>query len=68
VTLEAQNRVLHVVVRDDGLGGADSARGSGLLGLKDRAESIGGKIFLQSPRGAGTWIHVELPIDSVTST
>jgi signal transduction histidine kinase len=68
VTLEAQNRVLHVVVRDDGLGGADSAHGSGLLGLKDRAESIGGKIFLQSPRGAGTWIHVELPIDSVTST
>jgi signal transduction histidine kinase len=68
VTLEAENRVLHVIVRDDGLGGADSARGSGLLGLKDRAESIGGKIFLQSPRGAGTWIHVELPIDSVTST
>jgi signal transduction histidine kinase len=43
--------------------GADPALGSGLLGLKDRAEAIGGKIRLESPRGAGTSLHVELPLD-----
>ncbi len=44
------------------LGGADAASGSGLLGLKDRAEAIGGTIALHSPRGAGTSLRVELPI------
>jgi signal transduction histidine kinase len=63
VTLEARGRVLHVAVHDDGLGGADPARGSGLLGLKDRAEALGGKISLRSLRGVGTSLHVELPVD-----
>jgi signal transduction histidine kinase len=38
-------------------------RGSGLVGLKDRAEAIGGTISLQSQHGAGTSLHVELPLD-----
>jgi signal transduction histidine kinase len=63
VEVEARDRILRVAVRDDGLGGADPALGSGLLGLKDRAEAIGGKITLESPRGAGTSLHVELPLD-----
>jgi signal transduction histidine kinase len=63
VEVEARDRVLRVSVRDDGLGGADPARGSGLLGLKDRAEAMGGTISLQSPRGAGTSLRVELPLD-----
>jgi signal transduction histidine kinase len=63
VDVEARERVLCVAVRDDGLGGADPARGSGLLGLKDRAEAIGGTLSLQSQRGAGTSLHVELPLD-----
>jgi len=63
VAVEARDRVLRVAIRDDGIGGADPARGSGLLGLKDRAEAIGGTISLQSPRGAGTSLHVELPLD-----
>jgi signal transduction histidine kinase len=63
VAVEVRDRVLHVAVHDDGLGGADPAHGSGLLGLKDRAEAIGGTICIQSPRGAGTSLHVELPID-----
>jgi signal transduction histidine kinase len=62
VTVEARNRTLHVTVRDDGLGGADSAGGSGLLGLKDRAEALGGKTSLRSPHGGGTSLGVELPI------
>ena len=63
VAVEARDGVLRVAVRDDGVGGADPARGSGLLGLKDRAEATGGAISLQSPLGAGTSLHVELPLD-----
>jgi signal transduction histidine kinase len=63
VAVEARDRVLHVAVHDDGLGGADPARGSGLLGLNDRAEAIGGTFSLQSRRGAGTSLRVELPLD-----
>jgi signal transduction histidine kinase len=63
VDLQASERSLRVAVRDDGLGGADPARGSGLLGLKDRAEAIGGTISLRSPHGAGTSLQVELPLD-----
>jgi signal transduction histidine kinase len=63
VLVEARGRVLRVVVHDDGLGGADSAGGSGLLGLKDRAEALGGTISLRSPVGVGTSLCVEVPID-----
>jgi len=51
-----------VVVRDDGAGGADFTYGTGLVGLKDRVEALGGRIFLDSPRGAGTTLRVELPL------
>jgi signal transduction histidine kinase len=63
VAVEARDRVLRVAVCDDGIGGADPALGSGLLGLEDRAEAIGGTISLQSRPGAGTSLHVELPLD-----
>jgi signal transduction histidine kinase len=66
VEVEARDRILRIAVRDDGLGGADPASGSGLLGLKDRAEAVGGKITLESPRGVGTSLHVELPLDDDT--
>ena len=49
-------------VRDNGVGGADPVRGSGLVGLKDRIEALGGTITVQSPVGAGTALHVELPL------
>ena len=63
VDLQASERSLRIAVRDDGWG-ADPARGSGLLGLKDRAEAIGGTISLRSPHGAGTSLQVELPLDN----
>jgi signal transduction histidine kinase len=63
VAVDAEDGVLRFAVRDDGIGGADPARGSGLLGLKDRAEAIGGSISLLSPEGAGTSLHVVLPLD-----
>ena len=55
--------VLQVDVRDDGRGGADFGRGSGLLGLKDRVEALGGWISLQSTAGAGTIMQIALPLD-----
>jgi signal transduction histidine kinase len=63
VAVRTQDHTLNVCVRDDGLGGADPERGSGLLGLKDRAEAIGGSLSLESAHGAGTSLYVELPLD-----
>jgi signal transduction histidine kinase len=54
--------VLHLRVRDDGAGGADFSHGSGLVGLKDRAEALGGHLDLHSPPGAGTTVDIELPL------
>ena len=62
---------LRVTVRDDGIGGANLADGTGLAGLKDRVEALGGRIVLHSPRGAGTSLRAEIPLtatnNSVTS-
>jgi signal transduction histidine kinase len=64
VTAEADttDAVLRVTVRDDGGGGADPARGTGLAGLKDRVEALGGRVFVDSPPGAGTTLRAELPL------
>jgi signal transduction histidine kinase len=63
VDVERAEGVLHISVRDDGVGGADPARGSGLVGLRDRVEALGGTIALKSARGAGTAVEVLLPFD-----
>ena len=65
VAVEERAGTLHVAVRDDGRGGADPTRGSGLLGLKDRADAIGGTLSLESSLGAGTLLVVELPLGIV---
>jgi signal transduction histidine kinase len=64
IHVEAQTAdgALRLSVCDDGAGGADPTRGSGLLGLKDRVETLGGTITVQSPIGAGTTVQVELPL------
>jgi signal transduction histidine kinase len=54
--------VLHVRVRYDGRGGADFGHGSGLVGLKDRAEALGGQLWLYSPPGEGTALDITLPL------
>ena len=53
---------LVVCVMDDGRGGAEPARGSGLRGLNDRVEALGGRLSVSSPAGAGTRVEAELPI------
>ena len=58
---------LVVCVADDGRGGAEPARGSGLRGLNDRVEALGGRLSVSSPAGAGTRIEAELPIGAYPS-
>jgi signal transduction histidine kinase len=62
VCVELIDGGLRVAVEDDGAGGADSTRGSGLVGLKDRVEALDGTITISSPPGEGTSVHVELPV------
>jgi signal transduction histidine kinase len=61
VGAEASEGTLRVCVRDDGVGGADPGLGSGLVGLKDRIEALGGTFSLRSPAGGGTTVTCELP-------
>jgi signal transduction histidine kinase len=63
ISLTARHGRLLLSVRDDGIGGADPARGSGLAGLADRVEALGGSIRVHSAAGAGTHITVDLPLE-----
>ena len=63
ISLTARHGSLLLSVRDDGVGGADPARGSGLAGLANRVEALGGSIHVHSAAGAGTHITVDLPLE-----
>jgi PAS domain S-box-containing protein len=63
VSLAAPNGSLVLSIRDDGVGGACAGQGSGLVGLRDRVEALGGTIKIDSPPGGGTSIVVALPLD-----
>jgi signal transduction histidine kinase len=65
VTINQYTGSLELVVSDDGRGGADASGGSGLTGLADRVEAIGGTIDIDSPRDVGTTLHVKLPTQSL---
>jgi PAS domain S-box-containing protein len=67
VVLEADADVLHAEIADDGVGGAEASAGSGLVGLIDRVEALGGRLALHSPAGEGTKITVELPLAAQVS-
>jgi len=62
VGVQARDGRLHLSVRDNGVGGADPALGSGLIGLTDRVEALGGTITVHSPTGEGTTLQIDLPI------
>jgi signal transduction histidine kinase len=55
---------VRLAIRDDGIGGADPARGSGLVGLSDRIEALGGTLDVTSPAGGGTSLLIEIPAGS----
>lgn len=63
VSLEEDGDTLRICIRDNGNGGADPRQGSGIIGLRDRAESLGGTIDVSSPVGNGTTVRVSLPIE-----
>ena len=62
VSAHSDSDSLQVSVRDDGRGGADPAQGTGLIGLTDRVEALGGTISIHSPSGEGTTLTFELPV------
>ena len=62
VEVAVSEGALRVRISDDGTGGADEAKGSGIVGLRDRVEAVGGTMALASPPGAGTTISVCLPV------
>jgi signal transduction histidine kinase len=62
VELDTDDGLVRLDIRDDGVGGADPGRGSGLIGLRDRVEATGGTLGVESHPGQGTSLLVELPI------
>jgi signal transduction histidine kinase len=62
IDLHVEEETLCLSVVDDGAGGADPSTGSGLIGLKDRVEALGGTIDVASPPGSGTRLDVEIPL------
>jgi signal transduction histidine kinase len=62
VDVAVADEVLRLLVRDDGVGGAQMSGGSGLIGLSDRVEALGGRIDLTSPLGSGTTLLVTIPL------
>jgi signal transduction histidine kinase len=63
IRIKETERRLGVEVRDDGAGGADVSRGSGLIGLQDRVAAVGGRMVIESQPGEGTTIRAELPCE-----
>jgi signal transduction histidine kinase len=64
VDLHAHDTSVRLAIRDDGVGGADPARGSGLVGLRDRIEAVGGELEVTSPAGHGTTLLIKIPAGS----
>jgi signal transduction histidine kinase len=65
VGLVVGDAVAELSIRDDGVGGADLGKGSGLVGLRDRVEALGGTITIDSTPGRGTSLHATIPLDPV---
>jgi signal transduction histidine kinase len=64
VSVETQDGNLRLLIQDNGIGGADTTKGSGLVGLKDRVEALGGRLQLSSPPAAGTSLSISIPLDT----
>jgi signal transduction histidine kinase len=67
VELDTHDAILQLAIRDNGIGGAEPAQGSGVVGLSDRIEALGGTLRLTSPPGNGTTLLVHIPIESQSS-
>jgi signal transduction histidine kinase len=67
VELDTHDPILRLAIRDDGIGGANPGHGSGLLGLTDRIEALGGTLKVTSPAGKGTTLLIEVPLEDQSS-
>ena len=67
VELDTHDAILRLAIRDDGIGGADPGQGSGLVGLSDRIEALGGTLQVTSPAGSGTTLLIEVPVEGQRS-
>jgi signal transduction histidine kinase len=67
VELEAGDAFVRLAISDDGIGGADLAQGSGLVGLRDRIEALGGRLELTNPTGNGATLIIEIPVERQNS-
>jgi signal transduction histidine kinase len=63
VHIRMRHTTVWLSIRDDGVGGADPRRGTGLLGLRDRVEALGGRLGVVSPAGNGTSLFIDIPMD-----
>jgi signal transduction histidine kinase len=63
IDVQRRDGLLRVLVSDDGIGGADPARGSGLRGLADRVDAVGGSLTMTSPPAGGTSVCAEIPVE-----
>ncbi len=67
VELDIPGAILQLAIRDDGIGGADPAHGSGIAGLSDRIEALGGTLEITSPTGSGTTLLIKIPAEDPIS-
>jgi signal transduction histidine kinase len=67
VELDTDDAILRLTIRDDGVGGADTGQGSGLVGLRDRIEALGGTLEVTSPVGHGTTLLIKVPLEDQSS-
>jgi len=68
VELEARDATVRLAIGDDGVGGADPRQGSGLVGISDRVQALGGTLQVISPVGSGTSLLIEIPLNDDGST
>jgi signal transduction histidine kinase len=64
IELDADDAILQLTIRDDGVGGADPGQGSGLVGVADRVEALGGRLHINSPAAGGTSLLIEIPVET----
>ena len=67
VEVRTHDAILQLAIRDDVIGGADLSQGSGLLGLSDRIEALGGTLQLTSPADGGTTLLIDVPLEDQSS-
>ena len=68
INVVEQDAILKLAIRDDGVGGADPSQGTGLAGLADRIEALGGRVQIASPARSGTSLSIEIPVEGHSAT